>query len=281
MTEPTENNQPALVSVAKTHTGNRRPHNEDAYALVPDLGLYVVADGMGGHEGGEVASRIVVEHVTQAVREGASLSEAASGAHRAVVDAVDAGDGRKGMGATLVAVRFQGDAFEVVWAGDSRAYQFGGKLQQLTHDHSVVQEMVDLGALSESDARQHPERSLITRAMGMPDAEEMPVERTEGQLGPGERLLLCSDGLTEELDDEEIGKLLQESRDPESAAARLVDAALEAGGHDNITVVLVQAPAKGWTGADLKRLLVAAGIGLAAAIALSALLRLIGIDPFG
>lgn len=269
-----------VIFAARTHTGHRRPHNEDAYAVVPELGLFVVADGMGGHEAGEVASRIVVDHVVEAVRDGETVADAASGAHEAVQAAVASGDGRHGMGATVVAARFQNDTFEVVWAGDSRAYRFGGELERMTRDHSLVQEMVDMGALSESDARHHPERSLITRAMGMPDADEMGVESLRGRLYAGQRLLLCSDGLTGELPDREIERLLREFPDPERAVDQLVDAALEAGGSDNITVVLVQATnafphrVRPW------RLVLAALIGLGAAILAGITLALAGLPPF-
>lgn len=262
-----------LAYAAVTHTGNRRPHNEDRYAVFPDLGLFIVADGMGGHEAGEVASRIVVDHVESAVRGGAPLEDAVSTAHGAVLEAVDAGDGSEGMGSTVVAALLDGDRFRIAWAGDSRAYRLGPSLERLTRDHSLVQEMVDRGQLSEREARTHPERSLITRAMGMPDQGDMEVEIAEGRLGPGETLLLCSDGLTEELTDAEIERLLDAQPEAPEAVTQLVNSALTAGGRDNITVVLIRAP-----GAGLRRprpralrLLAAAAIGLAAALAVGLL----------
>lgn len=263
---------------AATHAGHRRPHNEDSHAEFEDLGLYLVADGMGGHEAGEVASRIVVEHVERSVRTGEPLERAVRGAHDAVLAASDAGEGRPGMGSTVVAAQLAGDRFRIVWAGDSRAYQMAGGLVRLTNDHSLVQEMVDRGALSENEARSHPERSLITRAVGMPDQGEMEVDAVEGRLGPGESLLLCSDGLTEELDDAEIERILASGRGIEERVAELVDAALAAGGRDNVTVVLVEAPGGGLAAsrARVLRLLAAAGIGLAAALAVGLLGRWLG-----
>lgn len=260
---------------AATHAGHRRPHNEDSHAEFEDLGLYLVADGMGGHEAGEVASRIVVEHVERSVRAGEPLEQAVRGAHEAVLAASDAGEGRPGMGSTVVAAQLAGDRFRVAWAGDSRAYQMAGGLVRLTNDHSLVQEMVDRGALSDSEARSHPERSLITRAMGMPDQDGMEVDVVEGRLGPGECLLLCSDGLTEELDDGEIERILASEREPGDRVERLVDAALAAGGRDNVTVVLVEAPGRGLTRSrtTAARLVVAGAIGLAAAVGVALLGR--------
>lgn len=269
MEEGHQEEKESQAHAAASHTGNRRPHNEDSYAVYPDLGLYIVADGMGGHEAGEVASRIVVEHVESGVRAGEALDRAVRGAHGAVLEAVASGDGPEGMGSTVVAALRDGDRFTIAWAGDSRAYRMGSNLEQITHDHSLVQELVDQGQLTEPEARRHPERSLITRAMGMPDQGEMDVETTEIRLKPGETLLLCSDGLTEELTDEEIGQLLDEHPDLEDAVGRLIDAALDAGGRDNITVVLVRRPG-GWLGGLRTRplrLLVAAAVGLAAALA--------------
>lgn len=260
---------------AATHAGHRRPHNEDSHAEFEDIGLYIVADGMGGHEAGEVASRIVVEHVERSVRAGASLADAVSSSHDAVLEASEAGEGRPGMGSTVVAAQLDGDRFHVVWAGDSRVYQMAGGLVRLTNDHSLVQEMVDRGALSATEARSHPERSLITRAVGMPDQETVAVDAVEGRLGPGESLLLCSDGLTEELEDDEIEEILASGQNLQEKANRLVEEALAAGGRDNVTVVLVEAPGGGLAGSGttVMRLLVAAAIGLAAAAGVALLGR--------
>lgn len=270
----------APTCAACTDTGHRRPHNEDAHAEVPELGLYVVADGMGGHHAGEVASRVVVDHVTEAVRAGSALDQAVSGAHLAVLEAVRSGAGREGMGATVVAARMVNREFQVTWAGDSRAYLFGGRLRRLTRDHSVVQEMVDMGALSEHDARRHPERSLVTRAMGMPDAESMPVETVNGRLHRGQWLVLCSDGLTEELEDAEIEGILRGAPTPAEAAPRLVDAALKAGGSDNVTVMVLSAPDGLGPRVSPWRLLVSGLVGLVAAAVVGLALALAGVWPF-
>ncbi len=282
MGEPIEQPRARPRHAAGTHAGHRRLHNEDCHAEFEDLGLYLVADGMGGHEAGEVASRIVVEHVERAVRAGESLEQAVRGSHDAVLAASEAGEGRPGMGSTVVAAQLDGERFRIAWAGDSRAYQMAGGLVRLTNDHSLVQEMVDRGALSEQEARSHPERSLITRAVGMPDQDTVEVDAVEGRLGPGESLLLCSDGLTEELDDDEIERILGSHRHPRERVAALVDAALAAGGRDNVTVVLVEAPGAGLARQrpEAARLLAAAAIGLAAAVVVGTLARWLGLPYF-
>lgn len=234
----------ALEHAAETHPGLRRPHNEDAFGANPELGLFVVADGMGGHEAGEVASNIVVKTVSASVEAGETLPESLQNAHRAVLKAAADGIGLPGMGSTAVCAQFSGTHFQVAWAGDSRGYVFGKRLERLTRDHSLVQELVDSGSLSAAEARTHPDRSLITRALGMPDMETLGVENISGELARGQRLLLCSDGLTEELSEDKIATLLGSHRDLNEAVQALVKAALDAGGRDNITVMLIQRPGR-------------------------------------
>lgn len=268
---------------AMSHAGHRRSHNEDSCALFPELGLYVVADGMGGHEAGEVASRIVVDHVAGAVAAGEALERAVAGAHDAVLAAAAGGNGHQGMGSTVVAALLDGDRYRIAWAGDSRAYRMARGLERLTRDHSLVQEMLDQGQINESEARRHPERNLITRAMGMPDQGPVGVETVDGRLGPGQYLLLCSDGLTEELSDDEIKSRLASGEAPDRLVSGLVDAALAAGGRDNITVVLIQAPGEGLGSprAPAARLAAAAAVGLASALAVALVGRWLGWPWFG
>lgn len=227
---------------AATHPGHKRPHNEDAYIVEADLDLYLVADGMGGHEAGEVASRIAVEQVLESLRDGHSLTEAVEAAHQAILRGGEEGEGRPGMGTTVVAARFDDDDFEVVWVGDSRAYRFNGEMERLTQDHSMVQELIASGRISEAEARVHPDRSLITRALGMQELETIAVDRISSRLAPGECLLLCSDGLSEELTDEHMAEIMREHAEPQAAVDALIESALDAGGRDNVTVVMVRAP---------------------------------------
>ena len=235
---------PAVTTLGhQSDVGRVRRHNEDSYALRDDLGLWIVADGMGGAAAGETASAIVVEVVAREVAGGAPLEAAIAEANRSILDAVRAGEGRRGMGSTVVAARVAGSAYDVVWVGDARAYLWAGGLKRLSHDHSRVQELVDAGLITEAEARSHPHRSVITRVLGGPDGTAAAPERVSGSLNPGEGLLLCSDGLTAEVEDEEIARVLSEGMTDVAAGQRAVDRlvarALEEGGSDNVTVVLI------------------------------------------
>lgn len=231
----------------ETHTGRIRAHNEDAYTINQELGLGVVADGMGGHECGEVASQIVVDCVLDAVRSHVSVGQALVRAHYAVLDAVDQGIGRPGMGSTALAVQVKGNEFEIVWVGDSRAYLWANnKLTPVTRDHSLVQQWVDEGALTPEEARVHPKRNYITQAIGMPGLEKLAVGCTRGRLHRGEQLLLCSDGLNSEVPDEELSQILAQAAkaqwDEQQIVQQLIQRALNNGGSDNVTALLITAP---------------------------------------
>ncbi len=233
---------PAVIGHG-TNIGKVRRINEDAYALDEELGLFLVADGMGGHAAGDVASRLTVEHVLQAVQQGEPLAEAIASAHQVVLDAGDQGIGDPNMGTTVVALQLHGHEFEVAWVGDSRAYLWDGRhLTQLTHDHSTVQELVDLGYLSREDARIHPYSGLLTRSIGIARSERVEVDHVTGLLHREDQILLCSDGLTTELPDAAIAELLAAPGSPQEKVDLLIQVALEVGGNDNITALLVSAP---------------------------------------
>lgn len=227
-----------------THTGRVRDLNEDCVLADPALGLWIVADGMGGHESGEVASRIAVDFIHEQVAQGVGLRDAAARAHEVVTLAAEQGLGQQGMGSTLVALRVQGLQYEVVWVGDSRAYVWRPDgLVQLTRDHSFVQRMVDEGQISSAEAARHPYRNVITQALGVADLDQVEVGHVQGGLARHELILLCSDGLSGEVPDGEIRTLLDGDGTPQDKAQALIDAALEHGGSDNVTVVVVAAPA--------------------------------------
>lgn len=227
-----------------THTGRVRDLNEDSYVADPALGLWIVADGMGGHEAGEVASRIAADFIHEQVGRGLPLPEAAARAHEVVTLAAREGLGQPGMGSTLVALQLRGDRYQIVWVGDSRAYLWrNGALRQLTRDHSFVQKMVDEGQISSAEAVTHPYRNVITQALGVADLDQVEVGEVSGSLRRGDVLLLCSDGLTAEVPETEIGAMLHSDVDLQEQAGRMLEAALEHGGADNITVLLVAAPA--------------------------------------
>lgn len=229
---------------ATTDTGRVRAHNEDS--ALAEGSVFVVADGMGGHAAGEVASGIVVETMRELVAREALTSEDVPRqlllANERILEAVRAHPEQKGMGTTatgLVLVAAGGSDHWVVFnVGDSRVYRWiGGALSQLTVDHSEVQELVDAGVITEAEARVHPARNVVTRSLGTDYA----YHADTWVLPPyaGERFVICSDGLTNELSDEQVREILQANPDPQSASDELVRAALEAGGKDNVTVVVV------------------------------------------
>lgn len=243
---------PELRWGAATDVGHVRDVNQDAHlAAAP---LFAVADGMGGHQAGEVASRVAVEALAEldltAVEPedvGGLVTEALRTAQRRLHEHAErerAADERWHSGTTVVAAVACAGPAGPVWAvvnlGDSRAYTLSsGRLEQVTVDHSVVQELVDAGRLDPAEVAHHPERHVITRALGGPDFREPDVFLLAGDDAP--RLLLCSDGINGMLDDRDIERVLasEEAADPQAAAERLVAAALEAGGEDNATAVVV------------------------------------------
>jgi len=237
-------NQPDALTLnigSRTDVGRVRSHNEDSL-LVSDP-LFVVADGMGGHEAGEVASEIAVNTIAAAgsnILDGATLREAVIQSNRAVIQGAQTGRGRPGMGTTLTAAFITGSTLFIAQVGDSRAYLLHeGILQQVTHDHSLMAELIDAGQITEEQARVHPNRSIITRALGSDPATEPDI--FELTLVPGDRLLLCSDGLSGMVLDDGLQEILSRVPDPQKAADALIEAANNAGGQDNITAVVVDA----------------------------------------
>jgi protein phosphatase len=225
-----------------TDTGLVRDHNEDNY--LADERLFAVADGVGGHKAGEVASQTAVDTLQREFREPTTdgLIDAVKTANRTVWDLAESNPDQRGMGTTLTAVALVDEGGEerlaVVNVGDSRAYLLQqGALEQLTEDHSLVEQLVREGQLTPEEAQVHPQRSIITRALGL-DPE---VEVDSWELTPykGDRILLCSDGLTNEVSDDEIATTLRSVSDAQEAARQLVDEAREHGGSDNITCVVI------------------------------------------
>lgn len=225
-----------------THAGLRRSLNEDTYYGDGELGLWLVADGMGGHLNGEIASAIARETVVREVRAGATLDSAIRLAGEEITRASRGRSETLPMGTTLVAARLRGARYEVAWVGDSRAYLWRPQgLVQLSQDHSYVQELVANGSLTHEQARSHPQRNVVTQALGVTDPRQLRVEQREGELLPGMQLLLCSDGLTEEVDDAGIARIIAHVEcSAQECVDGLVAAALDGGGSDNITVLLVR-----------------------------------------
>jgi serine/threonine protein phosphatase PrpC len=236
-------------AAARTSMGRVRSSNEDAFGLQPEHGIYVVCDGMGGAAGGEVASHMAVDLVLQRMSEQGGdfsgrerLHEAITEANRVVLERSEREPGLYGMGTTLVALLLEpgvapGVAL-VAHAGDSRCYLLrAGTLVRVTQDHSLVDEQMRLGAMTAEEAERSPFRSVITRAVGT----QKSVTEDVVQIVPekGDLFLLCTDGLTREVSEDEIARVLGAESDPERAAQTLVDLANEAGGRDNVTCLVV------------------------------------------
>lgn len=229
-----------LEQTMRTDTGRRRSGNEDsAYVRVP---LFMIADGMGGAQAGEVASKIALEHFASGLPDGpqsadARLAQLISAANAEVFERASSDDNLAGMGTTCTAAFLTDDELAIAHVGDSRMYRVrGGELEQLTDDHSLVGELVRRGQLTEQEAEDHPQRSIITRALG-PEAE-VEVDHFSVPVRDGDLFLICSDGLTDMLPDAELAALFaQPAESIDELARRLVAAANEAGGKDNITVI--------------------------------------------
>src|SRR6516165_9193675 len=227
---------------ATTHPGAVRLHNEDSYVNRPDLGLWAVADGAGGHQAGEVASRIIADALNSVSTgiDGAELLAEVRHCLARAHNALRREAARRGPQAmivsTIVALLLRDDYYACLWAGDSRAYLLRGRrFRQLTRDHSLVQELFDAGAISAAEALHHPSANIITRAIG---AEGLELDKVTDRLFPGDRFLLCTDGLFKALPERELAELL--AADEDIIADQLVIAGLREGAADNLTAVTVE-----------------------------------------
>ena len=249
-----------IEAFGRTDVGRRRKINEDSFLVSPEMSLFAVCDGMGGHNAGEVASHMTIETVAAFVQNSAVEREitwpwgldaklsfdanrvktAIRLANARVFQAADKREELTGMGTTVVAVIVSGDLMTIGSAGDSRCYLVrGGELTQLTRDDSWVSAAVGEGILNSDDVEHHPLRNVITKAVGARDTIDL--DTIEHRLLPGDLVLLCSDGLHGMLNDQELARLLNPATNSlEETSARLVDAANEAGGRDNVTVVLLR-----------------------------------------
>jgi protein phosphatase len=242
---------PALSWGAASDIGKVRSENQDAYVADSELGLFVVSDGIGGHQGGALASRIVTEVLPTLVRDKLTVMDACdTSVFKSILKKTilelskhmrkeaAAQRGLSGMGATLVMASLHGSRCFIANVGDSRAYLFRkGGLSQLTEDHSIVGLLLRVGLITRAKAKYYPARGELTRSIGMRKDAHPYVSALD--LEEGDRLLLCSDGLTGMIEDEEICAILQDHVEPEIAARALIDAANTAGGHDNITAVII------------------------------------------
>lgn len=262
---------------SRTDVGCVRDHNEDS--LIVEHPLYAVFDGMGGHAAGEVASEIACKVISNRAPKSldvAALGQAVEEANLSILEAAKEGVGKKGMGTTCTACMLEGEKLNIAQVGDSRAYLLhDGRLNQLTRDHSYVQQLVETGQITKEEARVHPNRSMITRALGsdprmIPDLYEISVSS-------GDRLLICTDGLYSMVSDSRIEEILCSVEDAQECADLLVSAANNAGGNDNITVIVVDV--SGFT--EIKKKKLARKTKITATVIVLALLAIIFGAIFG
>jgi protein phosphatase/serine/threonine-protein phosphatase Stp1 len=231
-------------SWATTHLGVVRKHNEDAYVNRPEIGLWAVADGAGGHARGDLASCMITQAL-DGMPAGLEMTEAVADLRARITiahDTLRATAERAGpatlIASTVVILTARAGHFSCLWAGDSRAYRLrGGVLTRITRDHSLVQELVDSGTITAAEAETHPRANVITRAVGA-DEPTLELDRTVGTIAPGDRFLLCSDGLSKIFSDDALGELLG-GRGASNPSQLLVDAALSHQARDNVTAVVV------------------------------------------
>jgi protein phosphatase len=234
-----------FVSFAQSHAGKVRPYNEDAVLDLREEGVWVVADGMGGHAAGDVASQMVIDAVKQCVEQtpssalsSDSLRQALLRANQQIIQFSQQHLDGKTAGSTVVLLFIRDGFFHCLWVGDSRIYLMRqNHLQRKTRDHSQVMDMVEQGLIAESEAEDHPLSNVITRAIGVSD--ELSIDQNSGQLLPGDQFLLCSDGLTKELSDADLAICMQANSVSDTGLA-LMHSALVKGASDNVSCVLVK-----------------------------------------
>jgi serine/threonine protein phosphatase PrpC len=238
---------PPKIFVGKTDTGLKRENNEDAFSISPEQDFCLAADGMGGAAAGEVASKIFAETAVEIFSDNTNPSKkevlyrvqkAYSSANGKILEHVVQYPSHRGMGCTAELLAFFDEGFILGHIGDSRTYRFrDGQLEQLTQDHTLVQQQLQEGLISFDQAKNHPMRNLIFRAVGV--KEEITIDLLSGKIYPEDLFLLCSDGLTDMIQDDQIQDILCADIDLNHKAERLIESAKAAGGTDNITVVLV------------------------------------------
>ena len=228
-------------SVSRTHTGLVRSHNEDALVERSDVGLWAVSDGMGGHAAGDVASGLVVAAIRQLSRDRVSpagIREVLEAVNDDLLARSSSGGQDRTMGATVTVLGSDGSNFFCLWAGDSRLYLLReGKLTQLTRDHRFIQDLLDTGRITEAEARKHPRRNVITRAVGV--AKELELDGCDGKVEAGDTFLLVTDGVTGACTDEEIVTAIS-GKAFDDAADDLVRRCLDHGAPDNLTLLLIR-----------------------------------------
>lgn len=229
-----------LSYAAKSDLGNGRENNEDQYLALPEQMAWVLADGVGGQDAGEVASELVCKRIGEELSANHSLESAIQLSHNDVLNAPSQGIGKPGMASTVVALQVHDHAYQVSWVGDSRAYLWGhDKLVQISRDQSLVQRLVDEGVISVEEAFDHPRKNMLLQAIGQENIEQLEVATVRADFEEGDKIILCSDGLSDYVSEASIIEILRSSDDDQQLVDALIAKALANDGKDNITVVVV------------------------------------------
>ncbi len=236
---------PALYHYgACTNVGNVRDNKEDSLVCDEGRGLWIVADGMGGLGFGEVASAITTYTVTRMIRAGHGVNQAIEVAHKNIKDYAETDGLGTNMGTTIVLLLSQGSLYNIFWVGDSRAYLLDNhEMKQVTVDHSLVQSLIEQGELTREQAESDPRRNAVTRALGVQELDTVRADSISDKWQPGQKILLCSDGLTDCVSDEDIESIMRGNKPDQEIAEVLIETALAGGGKDNVTVIVISAPA--------------------------------------
>lgn len=228
-------------SVACSHVGHVRQRNEDSLLADDKKGLWLVADGMGGHAGGDVASQLACEVVVSCVNQRATLADAIAQAHQRILEKSAATTELAGMGTTLVAAQRQGNGCLLAWVGDSRIYLWrSGELTQLSTDHSFVQDLVFRGVLTKEEAGSHPQKNLINQALGQVNLKRLKIDTLFVKLKPEDQLLLCTDGLHDMLAETELMRCFQSADSAEQLRDLLIQSVLTTQASDNFSFIVVK-----------------------------------------
>ncbi|PID44844.1 MAG: serine/threonine protein phosphatase [Proteobacteria bacterium] len=230
-----------LRFATETDKGHVRKINEDSLLAAPKLGLWVLADGVGGNQSGEIASKMACGYMLNEVARGTPLQQALFNSHKAIQVASENDRNLDGMATTIVACHIDQSVYQISWVGDSRGYIWNGSfLQQLTRDHSYIEQLVEEEKISRLEAATHPYRHVLLHALGSGDVDLLRVDTVSGSLSDGDVVLLCSDGLTEEVNDEDIARILESELDLRDKAHCLLETSKNNGGRDNISIILIQ-----------------------------------------
>lgn len=229
-----------VTAYGETSVGKVRVHNEDSFYCDSSLGLWLIADGVGGHKGGKIASQMLCDELPLLLANGKTITQSIETVHQMILRAPKQGKGYEGMATTLVAVRKSGNHFEIHWLGDSRAYLVSPQhISQLTKDHTLYQQMCDVGLQNGQLAARHSSQHILTRSLGGRNQHPVKLDSTSLVLQPNDKLLLCSDGLSNELSEMELFDVVSQKQSKKDIVKQLVDTANRKGGRDNITALLI------------------------------------------